>query len=317
MNYIHVMKLDANDLLVLNALCDDPHLTRCAAKLNLTQPALSHTLARLRARLGDDLFVRNGRALEPTAYLLSLRPHLNALDNAMLRIASHTQHFDPHSAAHSFTLSLPELVSIPLVPRLMDAVSRFSPDLKFHFVSLDQDSGLQALRDHRVDLFIGMADKGADEFKTQTLYREEFVCVTSRKRRISKDDYLAARHLKLSLQGGNPSYIDRALSDLGIVRHAQVTLPFYLMGFDILRHEDMVMTSPKSMILHMQKQGDHNDLHIAPFPFSVKPLPVAQYWHRRADKDPAHIWLRQLLKTIGDAIAADLGSGNMRARRGA
>lgn len=304
---------DIKEIHILKALLGDPHITRCAARLNLTQSAVSHTLNRLRTKFSDPLFIRSKNGLEPTSFLLSLEAHLDNLLSEAEAIKHFGLKFNPETSSRSFHIGMPELVSIPFIPKLLKRIRRQAPHVILNFSSITPQDATPPLENKNIDLYIGTVKTSSASLKSQLLYKESFICLTRKEYRIFKDskisksDYLAARHLKLSLQGSQPSYIDQALTALGATRKNSVTLPFYLLGFEVMRHEDLVMTAPKAMAAHVINEFSMQKFYkTAAFPYAIDSLPISQYWHIRSDKDAGHIWLRQMIKATGKEIAESL-----------
>ena len=313
MNYIHNMNQtlpELNDLRVLKALLEDPHVTRCAIKLNLTQSAISHTLGRLRLHFSDPLFVRSKKGFEATSFLISLEPLLDHLLKSAEDISNHRSVFNPATSTRSFDIAMPERVSIPFIPQLLKNIRETAPYIGVNFRSLHPQDAQTFLDEGRSDLYIGTLRNISGSTKTQTLYKENFVCLARHEYKIftngkiTKENFIKARHLKLALQGGQPSYVDQELAAFGIVRKNFVTLPFYLLGFEVMRHEDILVTAPKAMVDHVMREFSMKKFYkISPFPYQIDSLQVSQFWHIRADKDAGHTWLRQMVKQTGKLIA--------------
>lgn len=310
MNYFHDMNLpDINDLAILKNLLRDPHLTRCAAKLNLTQSAISHTLNRLRHRFSDPLFVRSKQGLEATPFLLSLEPLIDSVIKTAEDIQLHSLAFDPSQSRRSFTIGMPELVSIPFIPKLLKQIREIAPHIVLNFMATSPQDAVKLIEDKKLDLYAGAIKELSGNLKAQTLYKENFVCLARKEYKIfkndkiSKVDYLNAKHLKLSLQGNQPSYIDQTLSSFGVSRQDFVTLPFYLLGFEVMQHENLLMTAPQVMVHHILNEFSmQKSYKVVPFPYPIDSLPISQYWHIRSDKDASHTWLRQVMKATAKSM---------------
>src|SRR5215469_16714449 len=98
----HLSRLNLNLLVVLDAIEAEGGVSRAAAKLNLTQPAISHALARLRLALGDPLFFRQGRALVPTPLTRSLMAPLRRSLAGLSALIGEAGRFDPRGSAARF-----------------------------------------------------------------------------------------------------------------------------------------------------------------------------------------------------------------------
>jgi DNA-binding transcriptional LysR family regulator len=86
---VDVSKLDLNLLVVFHHLLLHKRVSAVAQVLGMSQPAVSSALGRLRASLGDELFLRTQGGMEPTPYALQLaEPVAVALDRPAARAAS-------------------------------------------------------------------------------------------------------------------------------------------------------------------------------------------------------------------------------------
>ncbi len=312
MNYIHTMKPlpELSDLLILKSLLDDPHVTRCAARLNLTQSAISHTLSRLRLHFADPLLVRSKKGFEATSFLLSLEPLIDQLIKAAEDVNNHKTIFDPSTSTRSFNIAMPERVSIPFIPQLLANIRDIAPHIVLNFNSVGPQDAPSLLEENKFDLYIGSCKTGEGHLKTQSLYKEDFICLARKEYKIfsggkiTKENFVNARHLKLSLQGNQPSYVDQGLAKFGVVRKNFMTLPFYLLGFEVMRHEDILVTAPKAMVDHVLREFSMQKFYkVVPFPYKIDSLQVSQFWHIRSDRDAGHVWLRQVVRQTGKAIA--------------
>jgi len=295
--------LDLNLLPILTALLANPSTTRVAAELGLTQSAVSHALSRLRGHFGDALFVRGKQGLEPTAFARSLMPLTQDLIRSMDALVAHDPKFNPATSVRHFVIGMPELVSTPFIPQLIPILQKAAPNITLHFKAISPALAQSVVEDGAVDLYIGHGSMRGSNIKRQTLYDDVFVCVSRSGGKLTKDGYLDAKHLKLSLQGDQVGLIDGALDQLGLKRKHSMTLPFYLLGFDVLNMSDMIMTVPQSFAHYVTKKlFSQARMYIRPFPFAIEPLRVGQIWHVRSHNDAGHSWLRQTIKKIADKV---------------
>ncbi|MCV0384305.1 MAG: LysR family transcriptional regulator [Erythrobacter sp.] len=178
-------QFDLNLLQTFDALFELRSTTRAADRLGLTQSAVSHALRRLREALGDPLFVRSGRSLQPTARALEIAPELHA-GLAQLRTALAPSGFDPATVRRTMTLSVGSYFCTLIAPQLIAWAGRVAPGLTIRLVALDKE--LPALlEDGSVDLAIGLFEHVPDRFVTEPVFSDEFVWIAA------KDHPLAGR----------------------------------------------------------------------------------------------------------------------------
>ena len=251
MSNMHAMNLDAMDLnllRVLDALLSERQLTRAARRVGLSQPAMSHALARLREHLGDPLFVRTPRGLVPTARAAQLaaplRTALTALEQAFAGAAA----FDPTTARRTFTIATADYGSFVIIPRLVERLAREAPgvDLWVHNVASDPVEQL-SLGD--VDLVIGprFGWRELSSIHTRQLYHERFVCLVRRdhprvKRRLDLETWVSLPHMFIAPRGRPGGVVDEVLARAGRSRRVALAVPHFLVAPHVVATSDMVVT---------------------------------------------------------------------------
>jgi len=155
-------QLDLNLLRVFDAVARERHVTRAAQRLNLSQPAVSNALARLRATLGDELFLRRAGGVEPTALALSLAaPIAEALDRLAETLAVRVP-FDPLRARRVFPVAFSEYAEAALVPRLLERMAGQAPGCMLAIRHADRTNAEALLESGDAQLAIAiLAEPGA------------------------------------------------------------------------------------------------------------------------------------------------------------
>ena len=152
---MNVADLDLNLLRVFDAVLHEGTVTAAAARLELTQPAVSNALARLRALLGDPLFVRTASGMEPTPFARGVaepvRQALALLDSAL----AHGPGFDPASATRTFRFYMSDVGQVEFLPPLMERVQRVAPGVRLEAVAVDLEDIADALGRSAIDVAVG------------------------------------------------------------------------------------------------------------------------------------------------------------------
>jgi DNA-binding transcriptional LysR family regulator len=169
--------IDLNLLAVFDALYDLRSSTRAAQRLNITQSAVSHALRRLRASVGDPLFVRSGNGLQPTARAREMASDVKE-GMASLRAAMMPTGFDPATAVRTFTMAAGPYFCALLVPKLVARVRAIAPGVTFRIVPVGPDL-LSELDEGAVELAFGAFDRVPARLTVQTLFREDLVWIAS------------------------------------------------------------------------------------------------------------------------------------------
>lgn len=287
--------IDLNLLVVLDALLEERHVTRAALRINKTQPAVSHALARLRALFDDPLLVRSGGRLEPTARALELAaPLRDAL--SVIGALVDEEAFDPMTAEREVRLSMSDYAADALLPTLVGRLRRQAPRMALRLVSLGRAAALSALGSGEIDLAVGVylraAGGGSEGLCFAPLFEDRFACLFDGRRKgplQSLDDYLSRPHVGVAASPRDVGEVDAALAAIGRSRQVVVTLPHWLVAPALIQGSDLVLTAARRSLLARCGEG----LEIVDPPFTVAPIPLVQAWHVRRDFDPAHRWLRQ------------------------
>ena len=238
--------LDLNLLLVLDALYEEGTLTRTAQRLRLSQPTVSAALAKLRQVLGDELFVRAGGAMQPTARAQALQPVvssvLKTIRTELLALAG----FEPASAVGAFTLSLSDIGELEFLPRLLRRLSAEAPNLEIRSVVAKPTDLATAMDLAEVDLAVGyFPDLVSSVFKQQLLFRHRSACIVRRNHPtigadMSLDDYLAAKHIAVAQEGRVRDVVELGLAAQGLRRQVGlqtshfISVPFLVAASDLV-----------------------------------------------------------------------------------
>jgi DNA-binding transcriptional LysR family regulator len=295
--------LDLNLLVVFNAVAQERSATRAAAKLNMTQSAISHALSRLRASLHDDLFVRtpDGMAATPYAERLAgpVRLSLEALRVALEGAAE----FDPVSTERGFVIALTNHATLVLATVLVATVSAEAPG-----VSLDlRPSGTLNVADllDRGELDLAVGDRAApgERFSDLQLFENGFAALVRRGHPAGQSGALsfpalaAYPHLVFSSTGEATDFVDAELAKRDLARRVPLRIPL-LSAAPILAQSDMIAVISEKTGQALAKAAP---LELLRLPFESPRRPTAMLWHRRLDDVSAHRWLRGVVMRVARA----------------
>jgi DNA-binding transcriptional LysR family regulator len=309
--------LDLNLLRVFDEVMAERSLTRAARNLSLTQPAVSNALRRLREALGDDLLVRKGRTLEPTARAQLLWPAVRDT-LARLQHALAPSVFDPATASTTFVLTMADATAAELMPPLVGLITAQAPDVSLRVVPLTTRDPRRLLDEEHADLAIGnfpavtadltaRAQAGeAVSFLHHRLFQGDYVCVMRRGHPLAKGPltlkrYCAARHMLVSFSGRAYGFIDEALSTTGRSRRVVLTVNQFFTAGKIVAHSDLLTVLPRHFI---NVTGFADQFVLRELPFVAPTIQVDALWHQRQDSSSAHSWLRtQVVALAAQAFA--------------
>lgn len=303
----NIQPSDLSLLPILEALIAERHISRAAIRLNRSQPAVSHALARLRDLFNDPLLVRGEGGLQPTARALQLvEPLGEAL--ALIRSLVDQPTFDAERCDRHFRLSMSDYGATILLPTLVSQVRQMAPQMNLSIVSYGRERAIAALMDGEIDLAVGvypvLKQPGGRDLRSALLFEDSFACLFDAEQEgtpISLEHYLTRPHVRVAVALHDDSEVDDALARLGHKRRIAVQVPHWSAAPDLVRGTDLILTAARRSLDHIVP----GNLRCSPLPFQLGSFPFVQTWHRRRERDAAHGWLRD---AVANAATSRLGT---------
>ena len=289
---------DLNLLITLDVLLAEGSVAGAARRLRLSPSAMSRALARLRETTGDPLLVRAGRGLVPTPRAIELRDPVSRLVQDARAVLRPVEALDPARLARSFVLRTSEGFVENFGAALIARVGAEAPGVRLRFLPKpDKDSA--PLREGLVDLETGVIGKTtAPELRVQALFRDRFVGVVREGHPLSTGEvtparYAAGRHVLVARQGVERGPVDEALKAVGLERQVATTVGGFSTALALVRSTDLIASVPERHT-GLLRAG----LFSFALPVPVPEITVSILWHPRLDGDPAHRWLRGVVRGV-------------------
>ena len=285
------LDLDGHLLHLLSTVIEQGSVTAAANVLGVTQSAVSHQLERLRAIVGDALFVKSGRGIVPTARAEALALQAQGLLTQMQGFV-HSGAFEPSRLSQCITIAANDLQRDLLLPRLLNRLQSQAPGVTLRVVPSDVPSA-EMLRAQDCQLVISPRPPDATDIKHKRLFADSyrvFYDPTVRKPPRSRKAYEAAEHITVVHQPRRSLDIDDLLLKHGVQRRFAATLSSFAGVAAFVSGTARVATLPGLL-----RQSLLRGLADAPVPFDTPEMPMYAIWHVRHQQDPVHIWLRELL----------------------
>jgi DNA-binding transcriptional LysR family regulator len=300
---VDIRRYDLPLLISLDALLDELNVTRAARRLNISQPALSGQLAKLRDLFDDPLLVpaESGRGMVPTHRALELKPRLAEALRQLQAAVMSAESFEPASARRTFVIAANDSVFTILgIPVLTKILGYGNPNLRISFLNSPEDALVDRLERGEVDLFLGDESRVPDALKSRFLLEDNFQMAqrighARGIRPASLDEYCALKHVLVSQRGHFDSHIDELLSMMSRSRTVAATVPSYNQVALVLANSDCVATLPGRLLKRYR-----SILSILPAPIQVPAFRLSMAWHPRAQTDTGHQWLRSQLSAVAD-----------------
>lgn len=299
-NEIELRKLDLNLLLVFSALMREGGVTRAANRLYLGPSAVSMALRRLREEVGDPLFVKTNKGMEPTsrAHQLwdAIAPSLAAIEAAVRAPAA----FDPLTSDTIIRFAAPDDLEFVLVPRLLERMAEEAPNMRLVVRPSDFRTLLGRLDENDADLALSATPTSGIEkrHRVKVLHQETFLVLFDREQlgrttKMNLDTFVDTPHLLLTITGDLHGLTDEALTELGRSRQVLAGITHFPTAPFILKRRPSLICVPATAAKHFARTYN---LEIAPMPISSPTFDVSLIWHVRVDKDPAQSWFRELVE---------------------
>jgi DNA-binding transcriptional LysR family regulator len=292
---MNVQDIDLNLLRVFDAVLRERGVTAAAARLGLTQPAVSNALARLRALCGDALFVRTAAGMDATPFARGVaepvRQALALLESAL----AHGPGFDPATSTRGFRFYMSDLGQAEFLPPLVERVQKVAPGVRLEAVAADLEHIADALGAGAIDIAVGFLPALGPPIARRALFRDPYLCLMRAAHpaagaRLTRKRFQEASHVLVTYRGGGHRVIEEALERAGVSRRIALRVPHFTVVPMVLERTDLILTLPARVARLYERQGKFKTL---PPPIPMPPAEVAVHWHERYEADPGNRWLRE------------------------
>ena len=300
MHAMNINRLDLNLFVVLDAIYTEGNITRAAKTLNLTQPALSHALGRLRAVFNDPLFTRQGHRMMPSPLTRSLigpvRQSLQTLTASVLK----ARRFEPAAAHRVFNISFRDVLEAKVLPELASRVLEIAPMIQIVSVRTGRADLESELAGGSLDFAIDVLQPFSESIRRERLFRDTHVVVVRAKHphvkdRLDLDTYLAQGHILVSSRRTGMGIEDMELSRVRLHRRIAMRCQQFFAACQVVTRTDLLLTMPEQYAYSANQNLPNK---IFPLPIEMPPIDIYLYWHENVDVDPANIWFREMLVSV-------------------
>jgi len=295
MNEIDIRRADLNLLVVFETLMNERHVGRAAARLSLSQSAVSHALGRLRMLFDDPLFTRHPRGIEPTRRSLALYQNVaDILDRARAILVSDPP-FSPERS-HRFTIGQTD-GSMPILVTLMERLRTKAPNIELLVRWVDAAGVIPAIDRQEVDLAFAVMPpvRLPVRIEKTPALKTNYVCIAHRDhpavRRPPRtlDAFASLPHLAISPHGAAISRVDGLLADVGLRRNTVLTIPHFLAAPLIVAKTDLVAIIDESIF---RLFANNRMLRTVRMPARLQSISIDLFMGAARTEDPALAWLR-------------------------
>jgi DNA-binding transcriptional LysR family regulator len=304
------LRLDLNLVSVLEAIMLEGNVTRAAASLGMSQPAVSNALRRARRLTGDELFLRVADGVRPTSRMIAMWPELHR-SLATIRTSISSHRFDVASNANTFRLAITDSIATEAVCSVTLDLRAASPFARVVFALHTNADSIEGIERGTLDCAIGMFPTLPRSLNVQGLFTDKYVCVMRKghklSRRMSLDDFVESPHVLVTPSGQDLGVVDGWLSLQGRRRNVVAVVNHFADAIKIVAESDLMTCVPSRFF------DRHHEVLVAPnclvardLPFEAQNILYKLIWHERAHAHPAHQWFRTL---VADACRSQSKSG--------
>ena len=294
-----VKNIDLRVLAIVSELNRTRSVSQTAENLELSQSAVSMSLAKLRRHFNDPLFVRTSTGMEPTPHAVELIALLQQAEGLLQSALGHHVVFDPLKSDRRFRIYSNDIAQITFLPELMKGLAKAAPNVRvdMHRIS---DATPRLLESGEGDLALGFIAPMGAGFCQQRLFKDRLVCVVRAghpriKDSMDTDVYLQERHIAVTVNGTGHAVLEKTLEAQRLRREIGITIPSFLGVAPVLASSDYIATVPERLAMHLSQVLP---VKVFPLPVQIAPYLVVQQWHERFTHDPASRWLRALVAEL-------------------
>jgi DNA-binding transcriptional LysR family regulator len=297
---MNLRSIDLNLLTVFDAVMREGNLTRAAANIGMSQPAISDAVARLRHLLKDDLFIRTGHGVRPTPRAQEYSAPIRRILDLVIVTLSEPQSFDYKTSNRRFNLVLREYGELVLLPPLMQWLDALNTGIVISAGAVPHKQIPHALRSGTVDMYLTPEPLQQTGYTSQHVITEQLVSVVRRdhptvSNSLTLEQFVSLRHVVLDWPELPVPHVDRALRELKLERQCQMHVHSMFDMPRVVASTNMICSLPSRMA---RSFADAHKLKAFPLPIEKIEIPLFLTWHQRFDADPGHAWMRNALTSL-------------------
>lgn len=311
---MNINKMDLNLLVYLDVLLREKNVTRAANQLNITQPAMSNGLKRLRDLLNDPILVRTSDGMVPTERARELAPVVRGVLLTLEETLQPNKDFEPLNSQRVFRIMASDYAASTLIPALLKKMRVLAPHTSLDIMT-PSDVTFHDVENGKVDMAINRFDQLPQSFHQKTVWRDSFSCLINAQNPVLKnfnlDSYLKAQHIWVSKTGFGVGvgmdpkdvqklgWVDEALAKLGKQRSISVFTRNYHVAMHLAVGIDLIATLPSRAAKLYENDPT---MAIMDPPFAIPSIELKMIWSPLLHQDASHIWFRRLIVETADEL---------------
>ncbi|BDX08207.1 LysR family transcriptional regulator [Planctobacterium marinum] len=298
--------IDYNLFHVLLTIYQQGSVSKAADKLHLTQPAVSHALARLREHFNDRLFERHGRQMIATEYcqgiIADVESSLHTLQNTLM---ANTQ-WQPGKRPRTFNIAVRDILEALYFPALVARLQQIAPQMRLRNHNVEPKYLASALNNGEIDLALDSLIAMPGNINNQKLGTNKFVLLCREGHAITRqcdlENYQKWPHVVAALKDSDINLVDNALTAANLKRDVVLRCENFYGAVQVVCNTDLIMTAPETAA---RQFATHLPLTILPLPLQLPQISIHLYWWQAAELDPAVMWLKNEITVLSEDLIKD------------
>lgn len=308
---VHIRKLDIGMLWALYMLLEKKSISGVAREIGLSQPALSHSLGKMREIFNDPLLIREGNQLVLTPCAVSLRDKLEDLMPSVQNLFDPLE-FDPSTSKQNLKIAITDHAGQVLLPEVLRRLAKLAPEMETTISIIpNRQTDLADLDEGRFDTRVGWLKTLPANWRKRKLCDERIVLVCApdneqlakKTGKLSPKEFVDLRHVALdSDRPIYPNIVDSLLAKQGLKRKVVARVSHFAIVPYIIANSDLCAIFPERLA---QTYADQGLVKVVDLAMEFPDSEISMAWHPRVHYDPAHMWLRKVIvETTKDMLAA-------------
>lgn len=291
--------IDLKLLGIIGELHRTRSVSQAAERLELSQSAISMSLAKLRKHFNDPLFVRTSAGMEPTPHAVVLINMLEQAEHLLQFALEHQIVFDPKVSDRVFRMHSTDIAQVTVLPKLMRRLRNIAPSVCLKLDRIGNETP-KMLESGELDLAVGFIPPMGAGFCQQRLFKERFVCAVRKDHpridtTLSIKQFEAEGHLAIATSGTGHSVVEKAIEAKKIRRKVGLTVPSFLGIVSIIASSNYIAIVPEQLGRHYASSGK---VKVLSLPFEIPSYQIMQHWHERYSLEPANRWFRNQIAEL-------------------
>lgn len=297
---VQLRDMDLNLLRVFDSVFRTGRVVEAAELLEVSQPAVSNALKKLRSIFNDELFIRSGQGMVPTQRAMELAEPIGyALKTIEITIGS-SNRFDPNSDQRHFIIATSDLGDLYFGPRIIKHFAKYAPNLTLEFVRNNRTNIGEMLENGEVDVALGFLPGLITNMFSFRLFYQSWN-LSARKdhpifsKTVTQEDLRAYEWIGVRSEGSGLASVNSELLRMGLVRSTKVWCSNFGTVAPMLAGSDLIGCLPERLSMVIDEAFG---LKSIPFPIALPKHSINAIWHARAHNDPTVQWLRQQIRML-------------------